>query len=1104
MSSNKTPNLKLHHWTGSDQVLRAEFNENFEKLDTYGSELMTAEATQVHLNHGIQVINVKQTGMLENVSIKGRTLVNLLGGGGNCEDAGKWNDYHTTHVIDPNNFVYGSNGLKVTIADGYTIGSAVTERGFNFEADKYYLLMGELKNGNATQMNLSISGQGVPTATNAVVNTSKFTLAFGKFTGVSATGVGINVTVTGAAGQFGYADGVRLFEISKEDYDAIDRMTPEQIAVKWPYVEDRKSIYSPYILKYGENLLPPFTEWEMIRTDGGTNILSPYKIQQQTTAKDTWLGTAKLPCMPSTPYTLSMIHTGKILLRFYKKDGTFVDAGGGFTAEQSVTGMSPSDVSYIVVYTANPEPAGTFMFEKGMLNVGPTALPFKPRNDDKLLFPNVQLASSADGTICDQLFKSGGKYWKQTRLKTMELDGSANWERTGKYTGFKKLSLKSPVFPITGDLGLFMKFDMVLPNLTGIPSAPDRGAIAQDSGIAYVTVSDEDSGWWDKYEPLDEEIKAYFYGWKLVDTSGKSWSGGDPQFKRWYAYRSPGAVWNPDKENEFTKKTAPSHLAPGYKPYSLQYQLAAPIVEEIRVEGGITLHSGLNQVEAGTGMIVRERANPIDPNGNYFINNTAASGSVLKNRTNRILTVFRNDRIDSAWIKRDSYKSSSAYGGADAFIPALSGNYDPAATYMVTYLARDQYALTCNVQSIQGEYAGNLKSVVDTLAANQADMAAQISEVQGIKDRLEAALPLNAMSRQAIINGGFDVAQRGSSVVQNGNYGSANAYGYGLDRWVGQVFAGTGGVGDASFTMSQQPFALGQTAVPGNPKYFGRLSVTSIGTKGTKGAFMRMAQYVESAVTFSGQKCTASFWAKASSSRQIVVALFQNFGYGSPSSSVSCPGGKTITLTTAWQFFTVTFDVPSIAGKALGTNKNDYLGLYFIPYKQDNDHISIPSGEVGTYATGDFDFAQVQLCAGDVALPFQTRHFAEELALCQRYYEKSYDITKPPATTESGGMETRLSRFSIGAGGNLNLYDNGPIYFKVVKRNNPTVTIYNRSTGIINSVFNDSTGVHVNFSGSSVFTTSQRSALISLTNLISGSIGSDSLYSFQWTADAEI
>lgn len=34
MSTNKTPNLGLHSWVGTDRVLREEFNENFNKLDT--------------------------------------------------------------------------------------------------------------------------------------------------------------------------------------------------------------------------------------------------------------------------------------------------------------------------------------------------------------------------------------------------------------------------------------------------------------------------------------------------------------------------------------------------------------------------------------------------------------------------------------------------------------------------------------------------------------------------------------------------------------------------------------------------------------------------------------------------------------------------------------------------------------------------------------------------------------------------------------------------------------------------------------------------------------------------------------------------------------
>lgn len=48
MSSNKTPNLGMHHWESQDPIVRDEFNENFNKLDTIvnnkvDKELLTAE-----------------------------------------------------------------------------------------------------------------------------------------------------------------------------------------------------------------------------------------------------------------------------------------------------------------------------------------------------------------------------------------------------------------------------------------------------------------------------------------------------------------------------------------------------------------------------------------------------------------------------------------------------------------------------------------------------------------------------------------------------------------------------------------------------------------------------------------------------------------------------------------------------------------------------------------------------------------------------------------------------------------------------------------------------------------------------------------------------
>jgi hypothetical protein len=38
--------------------------------------------------------------------------------------------------------------------------------------------------------------------------------------------------------------------------------------------------------------------------------------------------------------------------------------------------------------------------------------------------------------------------------------------------------------------------------------------------------------------------------------------------------------------------------------------------------------------------------------------------------------------------------------------------------------------------------------------------------------------------------------------------------------------------------------------------------------------------------------------------------------------------------------------------------------------------------------SGNIDIAQVQLCAGGIALPFQPKNYAEELQNCQRYYQR--------------------------------------------------------------------------------------------------------------------
>ncbi|SCW43837.1 hypothetical protein SAMN04487970_100738 [Paenibacillus tianmuensis] len=1002
MSSNKTSNLKLHNWAGSDQVLRSEFNENFEKIDAFASELMAMGSVPVQLKYGMQVVKVEHTRMLENVSMKGRTLVNLLGRDGNCEDASRWAPYTGAVLsLDHVKKASGSNSIQFKIASDQA--SAGITKLCAVSAGKYYIAFADIANTDIQ------SGAVLKFGTEQTVGYTgtSFTTKWVKLAPSESGQQSLYVFGSGMPNQIANVDNVRLYEVSAEDYAIIDTMTPEEVATKWSYVDDIKSVYSPYIIKYGENLLPPFTEWNVIAGNGGTpkmDIDDPFSASLIADLSGQAIY-VDIPATPNIAYTLSLPSlpaNGFIGFNSFDANMQFVSAYGGYTSKLSKTIITEPNVRYLkVIFGNNTYGAGTYKFVKPVLSLGSTAKPFKSRNDDHLFFPNVNLASNVDGTVYDMLYQRDGKYWKQARFCTMELNGNLDWSYANFFTGFKEV--KVPIPEAITNAATIVKHDgkplKVKPD--GIaPAGGDEFTLTTKSNQLFISISNADSGWGDSYNPSQEDIKAYFNGWRMYQEGTSAATGIYTSGRKWWARRNGTGF------DSATAEMAPAAYGfiNGPTAYKLQYQLAEPTVEELTAEGGLTFHEELNQVEVGNGMIVREHHNVVTIGGISYM----LTGAGQKFRADRAFAVYKNG-VNAGWSLKRRAAFDVNYGWG--YAQTLSSNVDPSATYTVTYRALDQYALTCNVQSIQGEYAGNLKSVVDTLATNQADMAAQITELQGGTDKLESVLPLSAMSRQSIINGGFDIAQRGTSVVQNGNHGPENAYGYGLDRWVGQVYAGRGVIGTTSFTMSQQPFALGQTAVPGNPKYFGRLSVTSIGTKGTSRAFMRMAQFVESVFTFAGQKCTASFWAKASDNRSIAVSLFQYFGHGSPSSGVSCPGGKTINLTKSWQFFSVTFDVPSIAGKVLGENKNDNLGLYFIPYKQDNEVISIPSGEVGTYATGDFDFAQVQLCAGDVALPFQPRTFAEELTLCQRYFCKTFPYSTPPANNagRGGALGVRLA-----------------------------------------------------------------------------------------------
>lgn len=245
--------------------------------------------------------------------------------------------------------------------------------------------------------------------------------------------------------------------------------------------------------------------------------------------------------------------------------------------------------------------------------------------------------------------------------------------------------------------------------------------------------------------------------------------------------------------------------------------------------------------------------------------------------------------------------------------------------------------------------------------------------------------------RNKIINGNFDIWQRGTSQTSSG-YGSA-------DRWV----LGLTGTSD---TMSQQSFALGQTDVPNNPKYFMRHVVT---TSAGAGNYALVNQRIEGVETLSGQTATLSFWAKADASKNIAIEFIQNFGTGgSPSTQVDTIGSQLIALTTSWTKYTVSVSIPSVSGKTLGSDANDWLGLIF--WFDAGSTYGSRTASLGQQS-GTFDIAQVQVEEGSGATSFEMRSINEESSLCLRYYINT--LYTGGAGYATGGSQTERALASI-------------------------------------------------------------------------------------------
>lgn len=282
--------------------------------------------------------------------------------------------------------------------------------------------------------------------------------------------------------------------------------------------------------------------------------------------------------------------------------------------------------------------------------------------------------------------------------------------------------------------------------------------------------------------------------------------------------------------------------------------------------------------------------------------------------------------------------------------------------------------------------------------------------------------------KNRIINGGMDIAQRGTSFTSTSSANNDDTYV--LDRFY--ILSDGNDIIDVTQT----------TTVPTGAKFSIGLDVETINKK------FGIAQIIENANCFDaiGGAVTLSFQAKVSSTTNLDNVKCAIVAWSGTADTV------TSDIISAWN---IEGTNPTLIANATYENTPANLNVttsfatYSVTATVDtastSNIILFIWSDVTTTSLGEFlHITNVQLEKGSTATSFDYRPYGTELALCQRYYEKSYDIATTPGTSTDTGALLVISP------GNVNRVF-GSIQLRVSKRGSPTYTIYS-TTGASGNV----------------------------------------------------
>ena len=866
--------------------------------------------------------------LTKNVSIEeiqGRTLVNLLGRSGNAIyknwNYGIWGDLsyeHDTFKVDKTGTTHNKCNLHTS---GYDIGITF---------GKYYIAIAEIKGDN-----VYITGA----TANQIIKYTNYGSGYNIYC-VAFNPVDNKYIEVCSDSDIAYFKNIRLYEITSDEYYDINLLTAEEINMKYPYVDDVKCVVNPYF-EYKENYIQDFYL--------GASTISSKDYYYEDFSNEQWVHSNPI-YLKAGEYILSQadfsnincinkvtIPTFNPYNLFYLND-LIIDSSGCLTLTQDT----------LLSICFNVKQPYT---NKDLLNIirnlhltlveGNIPKSYNECSNSRIMFETKLY----DGETITR--RNDGTYIKNSLWGEINLNGNdIKVANIGKYQGITCVEIEADsigrvkhsdsilyddyIIKYNGDI--FPSLNNSNANSYKTDESFHWGGVGHNYRRLCLSLPKELTGWGDGYTPTQEEIKAFFLGWRMGGTidlgggiHGGDWSNPyDPNihYSKCWAKLWVGVGEKGGNSYQISPVVRGSHVDEcpttmndqGYTPYRLVYKKENPTIEEVKTYGSLSIKNK-NNITASSGLVLNEKFRmfftPYHTRGDKDTNNSKyyriQKFLKAKDRNNNIIN-FKSDIYDSEGMIKC---------GLPTLTPIDNTNLQPYlyCDYMI-YNPDTVKSFNYKINT-SDDFTDYLNSLVKENNYLSQELSNTKQELNQIKHELSQRSNPNLF-----FNGDFQIWQRGTSFSGGRNK-------YTADRW--KIDS------DGEIKAEKQSYGI-------------KITNTGLGT------WHNLDQIIEIPNSLKGKKVTLSAKFHSSCNLQQIY-----FGYGIKNSDTNKSIYADFNLNNI-TYYEKTVTIP------------ENCSIFWVGFQLIE--------ELG--ATIELEWVKLEL--GEYATPFVPRTYGEELLVCQRYY----------------------------------------------------------------------------------------------------------------------